>query len=122
MQIVLTPWKILEPKIVMLFLKKHSYLFLPGVKGHQHPGTTLAPGPPPALATRNTDVGICPREGLRRYLLQLTLGPGNSEASLLSEKLYFTSDLLVCSEGVPQNIQETLCRSKMLTYIFQRSW
>lgn len=35
-------------KLLCFFSRKHSYLFLPGVKGHQHPGTTLPPGSSPA--------------------------------------------------------------------------
>lgn len=48
------------------------------------------------LTTGNADVDIC-HPKCPQVSFQFTSGPGNSEASLLSEKVYFTSNLVICS-------------------------
>lgn len=102
----------------MLFSREHSYLFLPGVKRQQQLGTTLTSGLPPGSHHSNADFDICLQDGLHWSHCSSVCGPGNTGASLLCEKLYFTSNLLVHSEGVPRRVREPHCRTRMLIYIF----
>lgn len=88
--------------MIVLFSREHSYLFLPATW---------------FLTTNNADNDICPQEGLHGSHFSSFLGPGNSEAALLSAKLYFTSNLVVHSEGVLRIFREPPCRNRMLIFI-----
>lgn len=103
MLIVLNPWKISKPKIIVLFSGKHSYLLLTGVKGHRHPGTTLTPGSPPASYHTQCWHWHLPPGASPPVPTPAHPGARELRASLLSEQLYLTSNLSVCSEGVPQD-------------------